>query len=157
MSYPICDKGTTNIIEYIIILIESFHLVKWLYVCTSRLNSCGKSDTTLQIQSSIPKNCIKTLKQNRYSIPISNIQNRILINKSKWEIVEVKCKYYYWHLINNIMHMPKAITACCDGRISIQISNLKRASFGKQFLKCPSHVADTHQYKHSNIKLYTEH
>ncbi len=66
---------------------------------------------TLQIQSSIPKNWIKTLKQNKYSTPISNIQNSILINKSKREIVEIKCKVYYWHLINNIMHMPKAITA----------------------------------------------
>ncbi len=38
---------------------------------------------TLQIQTSIPKNWIKTLKQNIYSTPISNIQNNILINKSK--------------------------------------------------------------------------
>ncbi len=50
---------------------------------------------TLQIQSSIPKNWIKTLKQNTYSTPISNIQNSILINKSKREIVEIKCKDYY--------------------------------------------------------------
>ncbi len=50
---------------------------------------------TLQIQSSIPKNWIKTLKQNIYSTAISNIQNSIIINKSKREIVEIKCKDYY--------------------------------------------------------------
>ncbi len=38
-----------------------------------------------------------------------------------------------------------------------QISNLKTVAFGKQFLKCPSLLADTLQYKHSNIQLYTEH
>ncbi len=66
---------------------------------------------TPQIQPNIPNNWIKTLKQNTYSTPISNIQNSILINKFKREIVEIKCKNYYWHLINNIMLMPKAITA----------------------------------------------
>ncbi len=33
------------------------------------------------------------------------------MNKSKREIVEIKCKDYYSHVINNIMHIPKAITA----------------------------------------------
>ncbi len=65
---------------------------------------------TLQIQSSISKSWTKTLKQNPYSSPISNIQYSILINRSKLEIVEFKCKDYYWHFINNIMHTPKAIT-----------------------------------------------
>ncbi len=66
---------------------------------------------TLHIQLSIPENRIKMLKQKTYSTPISNIQNSILINKSKREIVETNCKDYYWHLIKNITHMPKAIIA----------------------------------------------
>ncbi len=38
---------------------------------------------------------VKTLKQNTYSTSISNIQNSILINTSKREIVESKCKDYH--------------------------------------------------------------
>ena len=66
---------------------------------------------TLQIQSSIPKTWTKKLKQHIYNTPINNIQNCIFINKSKRELVEIKCKDYYWHLINNITHTPKAIIA----------------------------------------------
>ncbi len=48
-----------------------------------KLNIKIKCMETIQIQSSIPKNWIKTLKQNTYNTPISNIQNSILINKFK--------------------------------------------------------------------------
>ncbi len=51
------------------------------------------------------------------------------------------------------MHMPKAITAWTNIYTNFKS---KDSSFGKQFLKCPSYVADTLPYKHSNIKLYTE-
>ncbi len=108
----------------------------------------------LQIQWNIPKNWIKTLIQNTQSTLISNIQNSIIINKSKQEIVEIKCKDYYWHLITNIMHMPKAITPWENIYTNFKS---KDSSFWKTILKCPSYVADTLQYKHSNVKLYTEH
>ncbi len=49
------------------------------------------------------------LKQNTYSTPVTNIQNTIYINNSKLQLDKVKCKMYYWHLINNIIHTPKAI------------------------------------------------
>ncbi len=52
-------------------------------ILQNKINIKIKYMETLQIQSSIPKNWIKTLKQNTYSTPISNIQNSIIINKSK--------------------------------------------------------------------------
>ncbi len=42
-----------------------------------------------------------------YSIPLANIQNSIYINKSKSNVEKVKCKEYYWHLINKFSHLPK--------------------------------------------------
>ncbi len=62
---------------------------------------------TLQIYSSIPKDWIKILKEKVYSSPLTNIQNRIEINNSK----NIKCKDFYWHLINNNCHKPKAISS----------------------------------------------
>ncbi len=49
-------------------------------------------------------------KQHTYSTPVTNIQNTIYINNSKFQLDKVKYKIYYWHLINNIVHIPKAIT-----------------------------------------------
>ncbi len=68
---------------------------------------------TLQnfIHSSIPNNWTKTLKEKIYSTPLANIQNSIYINKSKSNVQKVKCKEYYWHLINQFSHLPKAISA----------------------------------------------
>ncbi len=85
-------------------------------ILQTKINIKSKYMETLKIQSSIHKKLDKNLKQNTYSTPISNIQTNILINKSKREIVEIKCKD--WHLINNIMHMNKQLQ---HGRISIQI------------------------------------
>ncbi len=87
----------------------------------------------LQIQSSIPKHWIKTL-QNTNSTPISNIQNSILINKSKREIVEFKCKDYYWHLIKNSMHRSNAFTAWENIYTNFKS---KDSSFWKTFFKVP--------------------
>ncbi len=58
---------------------------------------------TLQIHSNLPNNWIKTLKERIYSTPLANIQNSIYINKSKLNVEKVKCKEYYWHLINNFI------------------------------------------------------
>ncbi len=58
----------------------------------------------LQLLSSIPKNWIIILKQNTYCTPVTNIQNTIYINNSKLQLDHVKCKIYYCHLINNIIH-----------------------------------------------------
>ncbi len=52
---------------------------------------------TLQIQSTIPKEWINTLKKNNYSSPLPEIKNKIYINKSKLEIEKIKCKDFYWH------------------------------------------------------------
>ncbi len=49
------------------------------------------------------------LKQNTYITPVTNIQNTIYINNSKLQLDKVKCIIYYLHLINNIIHTPKAI------------------------------------------------
>ncbi len=65
----------------------------------------------IQIQESIPKKWMKVLKQNVYAVPVLNIKNHLHINNSKMELEKVKCKDIYWHLINNITHMPKAIIA----------------------------------------------
>ncbi len=50
--------------------------------------------------------------------------------------------------------MPKAITAWENIYTNFKS---KDGSFWKKKLKCHSYVANTLQYKHSNIKLYTEH
>ncbi len=49
------------------------------------------------------------VKQKTYSAPIGNIQNNIIINKSKSEIVKINCRD--WYLINNSTNMHKEITA----------------------------------------------
>ncbi len=54
---------------------------------------------------------MKVLKQNVYAVPVLNIKNHLHINNSKMELKQVKCKDIYWHLINNITHIPKAILA----------------------------------------------
>ncbi len=54
---------------------------------------------------------MKVLKQNVYSVPILNIKNAFILIIQKVELENVKCKDIYWHLINNISHMPKAIIA----------------------------------------------
>ncbi len=41
----------------------------------------------------------------------SEYKKRLHINDSKMDLEKVKCKEIYWHLINNITHMPKAILA----------------------------------------------
>ncbi len=64
----------------------------------------------LQIYSSIPKDGIKILKENVYSSPLTNTQNRIHINITNIEIQKLKFKDFYWHLINSNFHKPKAIS-----------------------------------------------
>ncbi len=98
---------------------------------------------TLQIQSSIPKNWIKTLKQNTYNTAKSNLQNRILINKSKLEIIEIKCKDYYWHLIKNIMQMLKAITAWENiyTNLTSKDSSFWNTMFKMPFILCSRHTS----------------
>ncbi len=93
------------------------------------------------------------LKPKTYNTQIDNIQNNILIKKSRREIVKINCKDYYWHLNNNSTRMPKAITAWENIQSNF---NLKITALGKLSLKCPSSVSPTLQYNHSNIKLYTE-
>ncbi len=64
----------------------------------------------LQLQSSIPKNWMIILKQHTYSRPVTNIQNTIYIDNSKLQLDQIKCKIHSWHLIDNIIYTPKAIT-----------------------------------------------
>ncbi len=109
---------------------------------------------TLQIQSSIPKNWIKTLNQITYSIPFSNIQNSILINKSKREIVEIKCKDYWLHLINNIMHTPKAITAWENIYTNFKS---KDNSFWKTIFKMPFICRQHTSIQAFQYTIYKEH
>ncbi len=73
-----------------------------------KYNIKTKHIATSQIHSSIPNNWNKTLKQNIYSTPITNIQHNINVNKSKLDVEKAKCKDYYWHLIINIS--PKSIS-----------------------------------------------
>ncbi len=43
------------------------------------------------------------------------------------------------------------------GEYTLKFWILKTTAFEKHSLKCTSSAADTLQYKHSNITLYTEH
>ncbi len=74
------------------------------------------------------------LKQNTYSTPVTNIQNTIYINNSKLQLDKVKCKIYYWHLINNIVHTPKAIIKWENIYTNLK---LKDHNFWKVIFKMP--------------------
>ncbi len=75
----------------------------------------------LQIYSSIPKDWIKILKEKVCSSPLTDIQNRIQINNTKIEIQKIKCMDFYWHLINNNFHKPKAISSWGNTYINLKI------------------------------------
>ncbi len=95
------------------------------------------------------------LKQNTYSTPVTNIQNTIYINNSKLQLDKVKRKIYYWHLINNIIHTPKAITKWENIYTNFKLKdhNFWKAIFKMTFL-CNKHTAiQTFQYKliHRNL------
>ncbi len=94
----------------------------------------------LQLRSSIPKNWMIILKQNTYSTPVTNIQNTTYIKNSKRQLDKVKCKIYYWHLINNIIHTHKTK----NGNIFTLIEKL--------FLICHSYAVDIHQFNPFNTK-----
>ncbi len=50
------------------------------------------------------------------------------------QIVEIKCKDYYWHLFNTIMHIPKPITAWENIYTNFKS---KDSSFWKTIFKMP--------------------
>ncbi len=77
---------------------------------------------------------VSNVKRKVYSHPLTDIQNRIHINKTKIEIQKIKCKVFYWHLINNNFHKPKAISSC--GNTYINFKN-KDESFWKIISKMP--------------------
>ncbi len=100
---------------------------------------------TLQIYSSIPKYWIKILKEKVYSSPLTNIQNRINMNNTKIDIQKIKCKDFYWHLINNNLHKPKAISSW--GNTYINFKN-KDKSFWKMIFNMPFKT-----HNHSNFSV----
>ncbi len=97
---------------------------------------------------------MKVLKQNVYAVPILNIKNRLHINNSKMELEKVKCKDIYWHLINNITHMPKAILVWENMYTS---SKNKEDKFWKTILQFHSFQHEIQDYNHFNIKYCIEH
>ncbi len=89
------------------------------------------------------------LKQNAYSTLVTNIQNTIYINNSKLRLDKVKCKIYYWHLINNIIHIPKTIIKWENiyTHFKLKDHNFWKAIFKMTFL-CSRHTTiQTFQYK----------
>ncbi len=89
------------------------------------------------------------LKQNTYSTPVTNIQNTIYINNSKLQLDKVKCKIYYWHLINNIIHTPKAIIKWGNIYTNYKLKdhNFWKAIFKMLFLCSRNTTIQTFQYK----------
>lgn len=63
----------------------------------------------LKIYSNIPKDWTKILKEKVYRNPLIIIQNWIHIDNTIIEIQKTKCNDFYWHLINNNYHKPKAM------------------------------------------------
>ncbi len=89
------------------------------------------------------------LKQKTYSTPIGNIQNSILINKPKREIVKTNCKDYYWHLLNNFTDMRRAITVWenINSNCNFTEDSIWKTIFKMPFI-CSRHTSiQTFQYK----------
>ncbi len=89
------------------------------------------------------------LKQDTYSTPVTNIQNTIYIINSKLQLDKVKCKIYYWYLINNNMHTLKAIIKWENIYTNFKIKdhNFWKAIFKMPFL-CSRHTTiQTLQHK----------
>ncbi len=103
----------------------------------------------LQLQSSIPKYYMNILKQNTCSTPVTNIQITIFINNYKLQLYKVKCKIYYWHLINNIIHIPKVITKCENiyTNFNLKDHNFWKPIFKMSFLFSRHTAIQTFQYK----------
>jgi exonuclease III len=76
---------------------------------TSKYNIHTTFLQTLQVQKSIPSNWIKKINTHSNTLPPINTELCIRVNNILKPLTLATCKDFYWHILNNIAHIPTCI------------------------------------------------